>query len=1000
MNEYLNPHVTAVGRLPARARRFAEKTVSLGGTWSFCLFARPEDCGDFYSDGIDESAYRPITVPGNWQLQGFGKPIYTNYAYPWPIDGEYGVDNWPDPWKVPKENPTGCYRRRFTLPDNTCGNDVILRFDGVETAYEVYINGTLVGYAEDSKLTSEFDVTAYVHEGENLLALRVFTFATSSYLEDQDYWYLCGIHRAADLILVPHARIEDFKIDAVADRYTPGGTLSADIRVSRTPGYSARSIRASLKNPDGVLLSAVTEPIRGHAEYNLAWAPTTAAARIRMTLPEVERWSPDTPILYTLYIEYLDTDGTVLDTESSRVGFKRVAIEDGILLINGRRALIFGVNRHECAWKEGRAVSREHMVREIESMKRMNVNAVRTCHYPDSPLWYDLCDEMGILVLCECDIETHGVSGQISHDGDFVSVYTERAQRMVYQHKNHACIYGWSLGNQSGCGPNHAAKYSFIKEYDKTRICQYEAGDPGKNISDIRGKMYATEKEILSMLTNPRDNRPVILVEYLYQIRNSGGRMEKFIEMLRRYERFQGGFVWDWQDKSLPLPLPDGTFGFGHGGDFDEPFKEPSEPPYMTNNGLVRADLVWKPVAYEVREAYAPLLIDSEFSDSAWMPLYGTGLFRAFNRSSARSSEDFTVTLTVKGHDGLTLAHVPVSLPVLAPGASCEVPRFYDLEEKFADEPILFYEFAVEDKRGETVSCRQFRVRDGLIPSSVCRPACAPVSTATEKTMIFEASGAKAVFSRDDGMLLSYEKDGKLLITSSALCKDRPYCGLDAQPGWGMRPAMDEARNLPLCFAAPTVSAKADSLTMTAVFRGGFRLAGDIAWTMYGDGTLLCELHLRTTAGLILPRFGVELTVPGDLDTADYTGYGPMENYADRMVAPRFGSYIQKVEDLGFDFAPPSENGGHEGTIRLALRSADSEITFDSDHPFHFDAHPYTVKDCQKALHTHELPTRDEITVHLDAYHAPIGGDMAWSTMLSKEDIPGAKDHTLRFLVK
>ena len=995
MEYYLDPLVTQVNRLPARARRFEGKAVSLNGSWLFRLFDRPEECGDFFALDADESAYSPITVPGNWQLQGFGKPVYTNYVYPWPVDGENGVDGLPLPWKVPKENPTGCYRTRFSLPEGFDG-DVLLRFDGVETAYELYVNGTFAGYAEDSKLSSEFDVTRLVRPGENLLALKVFTFATSSYLEDQDYWYLCGIHRGAALICLPRTRIEDYRLEAVLDKHGAGGRFRAEVKVSRTPGYATRRVRARLYDPEGVCVGEGEAPVMASAQYTTERQPTAGAARVVIDVDAVRQWSPESPALYRAELELLDADGAVLDADACRVGFKRVEIENGILMINGRRALIFGVNRHEHAWLEGRAVTREHMLREIREMKRMNVNAVRTCHYPDSPLWYELCDEMGLLVLCECDLETHGVQGELSHDPAWSGAYIERAQRMVAQHANHACIYGWSLGNESGWGPSHAAMYGLIKEYDRTRICQYEAGNPGPNISDVRGHMYATEKEILAKLADPRDDRPVILVEYLYQIRNSGGRMDKFIDLMRRYERFQGGFVWDWQDKSLPLPLPDGGCGFGHGGDYGEGFIEPKEPVYMTNNGLVRADLAWKPVAYEVREAYAPILIEPLTSDNAWAALHLRGLYQVSDRSLTKGSEAFALEVMASDGEGEVLRRVPLELPALKPGEGARLD-VTPAVEGLDDVAPLFLTFTVTRRTdGSEAACRQFRHRDGL--PALAEPAEGEVQALEDAdgALLLRAGGAEAAFDRQTGRLLRYSRDGIVKVLNSSLCWDRPYSGLDAEKGWGCREAMDAARSMEIACGPAEVTRGPRGCAVTSAFRGAM-IAGRLSWTLAADGELSLALDVQAADGLMLPRFGVELELPGGLRRASYLGYGPMENYSDRLLAPRFARYAADVDALGFDFAPPSENGGHEAATELCLTDADGAgLRIRGEKPFHFDAHRYTVADCQKALHTHELPARDRVFVHLDAYHAPIGGDMAWSTMLDPADAPHGGFFALR----
>ena len=473
--------------------------------------------------------------------------------------------------------------------------------------------------------------------------------------------------------------------------------------------------------------------------------------------------------------------------------------------------------------------------------------------------------------------------------------------------------------------------------------------------------------------------------------------MRKFIDLTRRYERFQGGFVWDWQDKALPLPLADGTVGFGHGGDFHEAFVEPKEPPFMTNNGLVRADLLWKPVAYEVREAYAPLLIDRIINDNPWMLLYGEGIFSVVNRTLTQTSGDFDVYADIVNGEGAVLKTEKLTLPVLYPGGKTEIDLKY-LTADFQNEPVLFYEFRVYRKDGTECAHRQFRLRADLVRLPEIVSGTAPLCEDTDSGYTFRAGGMTAVFSKETGLPLSVEKDGKPLLLGASLCHDRPYSGLDAKPGWGIRRQMDEARALPITFGTPKLLTEEGKTHLAVSFAGGGKLLGTLTWTVCGDGTIECRMTAETASGLILPRLGLELELPADLRDTEYLGYGPMENYRDRMTAPRFGHYRADIDALGFAFAPPSENGGHEGTTALTFRSADGKcVGFRSAVPFHFDAHPYTVADCQNAMHTHELPVRDKIVVHLDAYHAPIGGDMAWSTLLDAHDIPVEGTHSLSF---
>ncbi|MBC7960295.1 MAG: glycoside hydrolase family 2, partial [Vallitaleaceae bacterium] len=512
-------------------------TNSLDGTWKFAYFSKPEAVSPFWEANYDHSTWNDINVPGNWELQGFGEPIYTNTLYPWNHfskgneiiypNNEQGVRGLPNPPYLPSNNPTGCYFRTFNISEEWLEKEVFIYFKGVETAYYLWVNGKEVGYSEDSKLPSEFNITPYITKGENTIALQVMALATSTYLEDQDYWYLNGIFRSVSLFAKPRARIVDWKIDAVPDAHHSFGTIKADVAINRFNGFANYKVKLDiLDSKDGILASGTSE-INPQGQYRAYEKPTSNTARIELKVENIKKWSPEMPRLYKAVITLISPEGTEVDFESCKIGFKKIEIIDGVILINGTRLVVKGVNRHEHECYGGRRVTVEQMVKEIKLMKSLGINSVRTCHYPNDPIWYDLCDEWGLLLICECNLETHGVFGAITHNPAWGANFLDRAIRMVLTHKNHASIYSWSLGNESGVGANHAAMAGWIREYDPTRLCQYEAGEPGKNISDVRGNMYATQKHIMSMLTDATDIRPIVLVEYLYQILNSGGGMYK-----------------------------------------------------------------------------------------------------------------------------------------------------------------------------------------------------------------------------------------------------------------------------------------------------------------------------------------------------------------------------------------------------------------------------------------------------------------------------------------
>lgn len=1007
-----NIGITNLNRLPARVRLGtyenpgqAKKAeygssafmLNLDGAYKFKLYPNPENTDDFYRTDFDDSGFDTINVPSNWELLGYDKPIYTNYVYPWSMKldeacvvqaNEKGYKV-PNPPHVPHKNPTGCYRKKFTLPENFSGKKTILRFEGVETAYFLWVNGNEVGYNEDSKLAAEFDITPYIKEGENLIALKVLRFASSTYMEDQDYWYLSGIYRHVWLYAKNNYSIEDYKITALPDKHGKGGNFSADIFVSRVKNYADGRVKADIYDADGKLVGTNTANIRVMADYRSDYAPTTSCARINIRLEDIKKWTTATPSLYTVVFVLTDGEGREMDFEGSRFGFKLVEVINGVIHINGERLVVRGVNRHEHEWRNGRAVSRAHMIKEITEMKRMNINSVRTCHYPDSPEWYELCDEYGILVVCECDAETHGVSGMLTHDPFWSGNFLERAVRMVQNYKNHVCIYSWSLGNESGTGPNHAAMYGFVKEFDKTRLCQYEAGSPEKNISDVRGNMYATIDSIMALLTDTCDTRPVVLVEYLYQIRNSGGGLEKFIELTSRYQRFQGAYVWDWQDKSLLGKTPDGGDYFAYGGDFGEDFTEPNEPLFMTNNGVVMADLTWKPVAHELKQVYCPVFIGRPYFFSAWQTIYDYDHFCIQQLMSDEWSEDVEYIAYLR-EDGRVVDEKIAELP--RPQSYPQDFRFKFDREKEAGHKYTI-EFSVKQKndtpyarRGYELGRFQFELEGGKTPV-VLLDGCSPsfkVEKTDDEITVGTASYIFCLDKKSGGVRLS-GKNSEIISGGIIPCLNRPLTGLDAKVNWGYYNEYSRIRKLTCRFGAVRLHECLNFIRLEQdfAFDGEYEIAGRMAYEFTCESRIKVSMDINIDQSYrAVPRVGVEIVLPQGYDSLVFFGRGPGENYIDRKLSSYLGVFEQTVTEQHFAFSPPSETGGHEDTSWLTFKNGDSEVRFTSINPFHFDAHRNTVGEYINAAHDHELPKNNFTVVHIDKTHAPIGGEMAWSTKM------------------
>ena len=959
----------------------------LNGSYEFKLFNNPDETDDFFLPGYKGFADK-IKVPGNWELQGFGEPIYTNVPMPWKPDldepcnifPEKGKTSKPNPPFIPSANPTGCYRHYFDVPANFKGREIFLRFDGVECAFYLWINGKPVGYSQDSKLPCEFNVTEFLTEGKNLLALQVMRFAESTYLEDQDYWYLSGIYRSVWLVAKPKLRISDYFIKALPNLPIElgGGKFSADVSVSRVNGFADCSVEAYIFDVNGAEIAKGNAKPMPSAQYRMDAVPTSNTARININLPKIDLWSPESPVLYKAVFALISPDGEVLDVETCNFGFKSVEVKNGIVYLNGRRLVICGVNRHEHYYKTGRTLSVERMTEEIKQMKLMNINSVRTCHYPDMPEWYDLCDKHGILVICECNIETHALAGALSHNPEWATNFLERAVRMVQNYKNHACIYSWSLGNESGTGANHAAMYGYIKEFDSTRLCQYEAGEPGKNISDIRGNMYAPIDKIIKMLTDPDDTRPIILVEFLYQICNSGGGMEHFVMLTETYERFQGGYIWDWQDKALEAKDANGNAYFGYGGDFGEDMTEFECPLFMTNNGIIMPDLTWKPVAYDVRQAYAP----AYFTKGQWTK---ENQYILKNKYLTKDLSGYKCVANLR-ENGVVVATKDVALETVAPMSEKWFDIVVPYEFKGGEEYHL--DLTIFDDCENQISSNQFLLK-AATPFVIDYVGFISRLDLNDENFIVTGETGKNfeyIFSRKTGNIISMKKNGvDYIINSGELCLDRPKSGLDPFDGWG-----DIYKEFELIQRENTGKQTLANALGTIYFIQSFKTkTGDIipAGVRYGvniNGDIYVSFYINATAySKNIQRAGLELILPEGFNNLEYFGCGETENYCDRKFSAKLGFYKSTVEKQHFAFAPPSENGGHEDVRWVILKNnAGNSVKIEGAKPFHFDAHNYKVADCRNAAHDHEIKKLKETVLHIDAAHAPIGGNMAWSTTM------------------
>ncbi|MEC0208818.1 glycoside hydrolase family 2 TIM barrel-domain containing protein, partial [Paenibacillus ehimensis] len=660
--DWQNLNVLERNRLPARAsfipygaadaaltydRGSSDRFMLLNGEWAFHYAARPEEApASFYMPEFDDSGWDRLAVPSHWQLHGYGAPHYTDLYYPFPVR----------PPEVPADNPTGTYRRTFTLPESWLSRNVFLRFQGVDSAFHVWLNGSYVGYSQGSRLPSEFAIAPFVREGENVLAVQVYQWSDGSYLEDQDMWWLSGIFRDVALVAQPKTYIRDYTVVADLDEDGRNGLLDVRVKLAKERTMTGNVVLEwrLTDGEQGTEAASGVCPVDGWSEGG-----DEAAAHFRAQLSGVRPWTAETPVLYDLLLTLKTADGETLEVVPTRVGFRRVEVQGGRLLVNGKPIRLRGVNRHDHHPERGRAVTLETMERDVVLMKRHNINAVRTAHYPNDPRFYDLCDRYGLYVMDETDLETHGFelvgdADRLSNDPAWEKAYVERMQRMVGRDKNHPSILFWSLGNESGFGCNHEAMAAWCRSADPTRLIHYE-GDREAKVCDVFSTMYSTVEKMIGFGQRDNEEEPHVLCEYAHAMGNGPGGLLEYEEAFRNYPRLAGGFVWEWIDHGLSRRTADGRTYYAYGGDYGD---EPNNGNFVID-GLVMPDRTPSPGLLEYKKIIEP--VTAEAFDA------GQGTVTIRNRYDFRDLSHLQLVWTVSA-DGASLVSGCAPLPDVPPG--------------------------------------------------------------------------------------------------------------------------------------------------------------------------------------------------------------------------------------------------------------------------------------------------------------------------------------------
>lgn len=970
----------------------------LNGKWKFNCVTKPADRpADFYRPGFDVSKWAEIPVPSNWEMQGYDKPIYLNIRYPHPTNPPYIAHDY---------NPVGSYRRQFTIPDSWDGRQVFLHFDGVISAMYVWINGQMVGYSEDSMTPAEFNITPYLQKGENTLAAEVYRWCDGSYLEDQDMFRLSGIYRNVYLFAAPKVHIRDFAVRATLDNQYKDGVLQIRPKLitygqTDTKGWTVQAQLYDNRQP------VLAQPLNIEAEKILhedyPQRDNVRFGLLRATIPNVKSWSDETPNLYTLVLTLHDAQGKIVEAESSRIGFRTVEIKDGQFFVNGRSIKLFGTNRHEHDPDTGKAVSVARMIEDIKLMKAHNINALRMSHYPNDPHMYELCDRFGIYVMDEVNLETHGVGGLLSNIPVWHTSFVERAIRMVERDKNHACVVIWSLGNESGCGPNHAAMAGWIHDYDPTRPVHYE-GAAGRPLDypyvDMISRMYERIPGIIRLATN-EDTRPMVLCEYAHAMGNSVGNLPEYWQAIRSHKRLIGAFVWDWVDQGIRKKAADGTSYWGYGGDFGD---VPNDGNFCCN-GLVQPDRKPNPSLAEVKKVYQRIHVAPADLSARQVSIENEYDFRSLDfvegswelRCDDKVVQQGKLPRLTLGPKQTQKIEIPFDKPSPTPGAECWLKVAFTLAEDASWAP-----------KGHVVAWDQFAVpleSPAAVAAAIDRM---PQATPRDQGNVYAVSGGDFVVTigKTSGAIESLKFKGNELVASPLIPNFwRPP--IDNDNGNGMVRRLGAWKNAGVGRTVESVLVEQVRPQLVRVTTRATLPVGDgtkytTVYDVYGSGDIVVEASMEPVGKVPeLVRFGMQMALPGKYSTMTWLGRGPHENYWDRNSGAAVGLYSGSVEELLHVYTRPQESSNRTDVRWLTLTDNNGAGLMAVGMPLlSVSAWPYSMTDLEQAKHIHELPRRDFVTLNLDWRQMGVGGDDSWGALPHDEYRLPAKPYSYRFRLK
>lgn len=1037
IHDWENHHVLQVNREPARAAFIAygekqgDRVLSLNGMWRFRWTPVPEErIGDFFREDYDDSRWTTFPVPANWEVNGYGTPIYVSAGYPFRINPPKVTSKPKEKYTTYKErNPVGQYRSTFTLPVGwDKQGQTFLRFDGVISAFYVWVNGQKVGYSQGSMEPSEFNVTPYVRAGENQIAVEVYRYSDGSYLEDQDFWRMSGIHRDITLFHTENIRINDFTVRTLADKDYKDFTLEIDPELNVYGEQTGKGYKICAELIDDTVVCRLDVDaipvldLEHKAAVMNEWFPQRGPrkmGRMKAVVHSPRLWTAETPELYTLLLSLKDSTGRIVEQIHQRIGFRSVEIANGRLLVNGQPVRFRGVNRHEHDPRLGRVMTEERMLQDILLMKQANINAVRTSHYPNHPRWYELCDSLGLYVMDEADIEEHGLRGILASNPDWHAAFLDRAVRMAERDKNHPCVVMWSMGNESGYGPNFAAISAWLHDFDPTRPVHYEGaqgvdGQPDPKTVDVISRFYtrvqqeylnpgiaegvdaeraenARWERLLSIAQRTDDDRPVLTSEYAHCMGNALGNFKDYWDEIYSHPRMLGGFIWDWVDQGIYKTFPDGRTMVAYGGDFGD---QPNLKAFCLN-GVVRSDRETTPKYWEVKKVYQPVLLKLE-----------NDKLMAVNRNHHTDLGQYRC-LWMLSIDGKIKKQGELALPEIAPGDSASVALPASLRSSWKPESdvrlcfsLILKEDALWAKAGYEVASEQFCLQEATLPDTTL------INRGT--LQVREENGQLCIKGKDFNMswriedgsmsLLQYGSQ-RILYPSSAFSvipevqafraptdNDKSFGNWLAKDWINHRLDSPEQAYSPLTWEQQADGSVLIHTKSVYTYLSGSVIT-DLTYVVLSDGTIDLQAIFTPEGNLPeLPRLGIALPIDPALKNFTWYGRGPWENYPDRKTSCDIGLWSADVSEQYTHYPRPQESGNKEEVRYLTLTNVKGNGVkiMAVEKTFSASALHYTVKDLYNTTHDCDLKERPEVILNLDAAVLGLGNSSCGPGVLKK----------------